>query len=612
MSRAVSAVSTNTALVPNASLFLDGNSTNRTLTLIPTGNQSGQTRIILTVSDGTLTVSNAFNVLINAVTDPPTLDPIIDVNVNPSSGNTTITVPLSGITSGAANESQSLTVTAASSNTSLVPNPTVSYTSPSTTGSLSFKQANNVTGSAVVTVTVNDEQASNNPFSRSFTFRAKSSGNTPPTISSIASQVTSEDTPTAAIPFTIGDSSTPATSLTLAAIASNPSLTPVADVVFGGSGSSRTVTITPALNQFGTSTITIFVTDTAFGSIRTNFLLTVNPVNDPPTISTVPDQIISENATAGPINFTVGDVETPVGNLIVTGSSSNPSLIPNANLIFGGSGANRALLIRPATNQIGSATVTLNVSDGSASASANFLVTVNLLNSAPVLSSIPDQSVNEDTPTLPIQFTVGDAEMPAVSLTVSGSSSNPVLIPVSNINFGGSASNRSLTIPPASNQFGSAIITIAVTDSNGGSTSNSFVLSVNPVNDPPFLDPIADQEINQNAPPQIINLTGISAGPNETQVLAISAQSSTPGLIPDPSVNYTSPNSAGTLSYAPVPGASGVATITVTVNDGQEQSNLFSRSFVIGVDSLPIISGMADQVTDEDTVLGPLLFTDRK
>ena len=45
---------------------------------------------------------------------------------------------LGGIGSGAANESQTLTVTASSSNTALIPDPTVVYTSANATGSLKY------------------------------------------------------------------------------------------------------------------------------------------------------------------------------------------------------------------------------------------------------------------------------------------------------------------------------------------------------------------------------------------------------------------------------------------------------------------------------------------
>src|SRR5262249_7531363 len=80
--------------------------------------------------------------------------------------------------------------------------------------------------------------------------------NTPPTISSIANQTINEDGATSAIAFTIGDAETSASGLTVAGSSSNTTLVPNANISLGGSGASRTVTVTPSANQFGTATIT--------------------------------------------------------------------------------------------------------------------------------------------------------------------------------------------------------------------------------------------------------------------------------------------------------------------------------------------------------------------
>jgi formylglycine-generating enzyme required for sulfatase activity len=73
----------------------------------------------------------------------------------------------------------------------------------------------------------------------------------------------------------------------------------------------------------------------------------------------------------------VGDAQTAAGSLIISGSSSNTTLVPNANIVFGGSGANRTVTVTPASSQTGTATITVTVSDGSLSASDTFLLTVN-------------------------------------------------------------------------------------------------------------------------------------------------------------------------------------------------------------------------------------------
>ena len=151
---------------------------------------------------------------------------------------------------------------------------------------------------------------------------------------------------------------------------------PNASIVFGGTGANRTVTVTPAANQSGTATITVTVSD---GSLTASdpFVLTVNAAgNTPPTISNIADQTITQDTATGAIGFTVGDAETPAGSLTVTGTSSNTVLVPNANIVFGGSGTARTVTITPAASQSGTATITVTVSDGALTGSDTLLLTI--------------------------------------------------------------------------------------------------------------------------------------------------------------------------------------------------------------------------------------------
>jgi glucose/arabinose dehydrogenase len=200
--------------------------------------------------------------------------------------------------------------------------------------------------------------------------------NTPPTISAIAAQVTNEDTPTGAIPFTVGDAETAPGSLTVTGGSSNVGLVPVGNIGFGGSGANRTVTVTPAANQNGTATITVTVSD-GLATASTSFALTVNAVNDAPTITSIANQTTTVGVAVGPLNFTVGDVETAAASLTVSGGSSNPTLVPVANIGFGGSGASRTVTVTPAAGQTGGATITVTVSDGQLTTSTSFALTVN-------------------------------------------------------------------------------------------------------------------------------------------------------------------------------------------------------------------------------------------
>ena len=139
------------------------------------------------------------------------------------------------------------------------------------------------------------------------------------------------------------------------ATSGNLALVPTNNIVLAGSGNNRSVQIQPAPNQFGTALITLTVRDADGGSATEPFLVTVNSVNDLPTISAIADQTIAEDSQLGPLAFTVGDVETPVANLVVTATSDNLALVPTNNIVLAGSGSNRTVQILPAPNQFGTA-----------------------------------------------------------------------------------------------------------------------------------------------------------------------------------------------------------------------------------------------------------------
>jgi Fibronectin type III domain len=189
-----------------------------------------------------------------------------------------------------------------------------------------------------------------------------------------------------------------------------------------------------------------------------------------------------------------------------------------------------------------------------------------------------------------VAFTVFDAYVAPSNLTVTVTSSNPSLVPLGNVIFGGAGSNRTVQPNPLINQSGTSTITLVVNDGTGTTATNSFLLTVLP-NKPPTLDPIANVIVAQNAGPQTVNLSGVTSGSvTETQNLSIIAVSSNPSLIPNPSVNYVSPNTTGTLTFAPTAGATGSSTISVTVDDGQNQNHTFTQSFVVTVETSQTIT----------------------
>ncbi|MGH7138247.1 MAG: DUF4214 domain-containing protein, partial [Pirellulales bacterium] len=159
-----------------------------------------------------------------------------------------------------------------------------------------------------------------------------------------------------------------------------------------------------------------------------------------------------------------------------------------------------------------------------------------------------------------------------------------------------SGTTGTLNFQLAPDVFGMATLSVQATNHPTGagqqplsSNVQTATLVVKAINDPPTLDPIANQTVASTAGEQQVPLTGITAGLNESQTLIITATSSNTGIVANPTVSYTNPNTTGTLFYTPVAGASGTATITVTVTDNggilNGGVNTFSQSFTVTVTS---------------------------
>jgi hypothetical protein len=349
--------------------------------------------------------------------------------------------------------------------------------------------APNQTGSATITVTVSNGMLSTGT---SFVVTVDAP-NGAPTISTLANRSISANSSTGAVPFSISDGQTPAGNLTLFAASSNTTLVPVGNILFGGSDGARTVTVTPAAGQSGTAVITVTVSD---GSLTASsaFTLTVSVVNTAPTVTTVADRIMDSNRVSPPIPFTVSDAQTAAGSLTVTATSSNATLLPVAAVTLGGSGANRTVQLTPATDETGTSTITLTVSDGSLTSSTSFVVTVNRPNTAPTITPLTARSTAVNGNSGAIEFTVGDAETSPNSLSVSGSTSSQTVLPYSNIVFGGSGANRTVTLTPAPNQIGTATVTVTVSDGQLH-TSSSFVLTVTANSTVPKISDISNRTV---------------------------------------------------------------------------------------------------------------------
>ncbi len=224
-------------------------------------------------------------------------------------------------------------------------------------------------------------------------------------------------------------------------------------------------------------------------------------ITQAPTISVIPNQTTNEDTPIGPISFTIGDAETPADNLTLSATSSNGTIATAGDITFGGSGANRTVSINPNADANGSTNITITVTDANGgTASDTFTLTVNPVNDPPTIGNIPNRTINEDSPMGTITFGIGDPEqLLGLGLTLSATSSNPALVPVGNITLNTLLVLGFVNATPLPNQNGTTTITVTVRDPQGATASDSFVLTVNPINDPPTDITLSNSTVAENA-----------------------------------------------------------------------------------------------------------------
>jgi hypothetical protein len=262
---------------------------------------------------------------------------------------------------------------------------------------------------------------------------------------------------------------------------------------------SGVLTFTPAANQFGTANVTVYLQDdggTANGGSDTSatvtFQIVVNSVNDAPTFSGGGNVTVDEDSGAYSAPWASGMNAGPFGEggqsatFLVTGNTNpalfaaSPAVAPDGTLTF-----------TPASSASGSASITVVLQDNGGTANGGvdtstavtFTITVNNVNDPPSFTPGGNVTVNEDSGAYlnswATSLSAGPGESQPLTFTVTNDN-NALFSAQPSINPGGV-----LTFTPAPNAFGSANVTVTLSDGIDSTSPVSFVITVNGVNDPP-------------------------------------------------------------------------------------------------------------------------------
>ena len=321
-------------------------------------------------------------------------------------------------------------------------------------------------------------------------------------------------------------------------------------------------------------TWSLYITDdtsTNHGSITGGWsLMIATTTNLAPTISDIPNQSVFPGGSTPSLPFSIDDADTPIENLTLSTSSSDASLVPPENILIEGTGAAHTIRVTPAGGQTGSATVTVTVSDGLNSASDSFVLTVGSTNSAPNIGQISNRTTLVDTPVGPFSIFVSDPETPVGSLSITGTSSNPRLVPNANI-ICFNAGVQTVTLIPIRGQMGTATITIFASDGIA-SPSKSFVLTVNP--------PGFGTDVFENASfitiedagtaalyPSSIEIVGV---PGAIKQLAVTLRGLSHTLPDDLDILLVGPSGEGVVLFSDAGGITPVNDLNLTLSDRAE------------------------------------------
>ncbi|HAS6516164.1 TPA: tandem-95 repeat protein, partial [Vibrio parahaemolyticus] len=317
---------------------------------------------------------------------------------------------------------------------------------------------------------------------------------------------------------------------------------------------------TPAENFNGDAEITYTVTDGQLTD-EAKVTVTVNPVNDAPTIKVDAVESITEDAVSTDTvvaTLTVRDTDTPEDQLTI-------SLENNSNGYFVLVG-NEVKLTQAGVDAVNNdalnlkdLTISASVSDGvNPTASDSDSLIVNRVNDAPTVeNAIADQELSEDfaTYTIDLNDAFKDSDS-ALNFSVSGNSN--VLV---------SIENGIATISPTADWNGSETLTFTATDPSGESISQTVNFTVAPV-----ADIVADKATVVEDTPTIIKVLGNDTFEGDGKVVSLDANNGpangTVSVNPDGSVTYTpNDNYVGKDTFTYVVTSGGVSeSTTVTVN----------------------------------------------
>lgn len=575
-------LSDNQSLISDNNIRIAQGSSSRQLTITPTTGQSGTTQITIIGTNAMgQNTSMSFRITVGGASFGPSISAISPVS---TPANTPAIIPFT-ITDASPG---TVTISTSIDNTILAAPNALIVTGFGSSRSLTISPNAGQFGSAVITLVATNQSG----FSARTSFTLTVTEPPPaqaPTMTAVPDLATAVGVPVSAL-FNVLDQGG-AQNVNVFANSSNPTLLPDANIAITGAASSRQITLRPAANTKGRATVFLRALNPSGLGASGAFTLYVAAVNDAPVVEGLRDTVLPQNTTVT-IPFRVFDANPNM--LFITPTSANPDVVPNANISIAGTGINRTITFIPLQNRFGEVAINVGVRN------QNNILTFGLLRVIFVAPPRVGQIAPLSTPVnTSVRTTFSLEDINTSTLQFSFSSSNPALIPTSNIAVSPQGiQGRSLTITPAPNQIGTATITMTVTNQNGLSTVISFPVTVFQNQTPPSISSIAGVATARNVPVA----TMFTVNDVDVASLRFSIASSNPNVFPSNNIIVSGSGTTRIIALAPAPNQVGTSVITVTVTNsfGLSASTSFSAT-VIPPPAAPTLRAIINLTTPRNT-----------
>jgi hypothetical protein len=427
-----------------------------------------------------------------------------------------------------------------------------------------------------------------------------SNTNQPPTLDAIADVTVNENAGAQSVSLTgiSAGAGNANSNVIVSAASSDSTIIPTPTVTYTSPNNTGILNFAPAPNASGTATVTVTVNNEgASNNVESEtFTITVTPppvpaVIPPPTLDSISNVTVYENAGVQTIPLTGISAGTSAGNLIVNvwAYTSDGSIIPAPTVNYTNPSSTGTLTFAPVPNAVGTAIVTVKANNGVANFIQVFTITVVPSVQAgvgmpPSLGAIADVSIPQGTVAEDVTLTGINPGSSATSgsLRISAKSSNPRLLPPPVVHYSGPGGPATLILRPTPAGSGTAVVTVTVT-AGGEAARQTFKVTV-AADEPPTLAPIGNTTLVEGAGAQTIMLTGITPGVGVgAGALSITAVSSNPRLVFNPGVQYASAANTALLTLTPTGKLTGSAMITVTANNGNRYNGVVHQRFMVTV-----------------------------